>query len=63
MSSRRLEDRIRELCVKLSHQHGAEFQETLAELRAALDDQFSKLRKIVAAGLIAIDTKPERRNN
>jgi len=61
VSSRRLEDHIRELCAKVGHLHGAELHKTLAELRTALNEHSRRLRKIAAEGLLRDQTQSERR--
>lgn len=59
--SRRLEDRIRELCAKVTIERGAELDNALAELRAALNEHSKSLRKIAAEGVRGEHSRPQRR--
>ena len=51
MPSRRLEDRIRELCAKAVAAKDGDLDPTLAELREALHEHNVRLRKLAAAKL------------
>ena len=46
--SRRLEDRIRELCSRALSASGAELEPLISELQAALREHNSRLRKLAA---------------
>jgi hypothetical protein len=46
--SRRLEDRIRELCARALSASGAELEPLISELQAALREHNSRLRKLAA---------------
>ena len=46
--SRRLEDRIRELCARVLSASGAELEPLISELQAALREHNSRLRKLAA---------------
>jgi transcription elongation factor GreA-like protein len=59
--SRRLEDRIRELCAKVTLVHGSELNTALDELKTALNEHSKKVRKIAAEGLLSEYSRPERR--
>ena len=51
--SRRLDDRIRELCARVVSTQGAEMESTIAQLKAALHEHNERLRKLAAAKLAA----------
>ena len=59
--TRRLEDRVRELCSKAVKARNAEFDAALSELRAALREHSSRLRKMAAAKLLHKEVTPDRR--
>jgi hypothetical protein len=52
MPSRRLEDRIRELCAKLIKAEDQDFESASAELKGALHEHTERLRKVVAQNLL-----------
>jgi len=54
----RLEDKIRELCTKAATQDSDDWQGTLQELQAALQDHTRRIRQMVAE----IPIRPERRS-
>jgi hypothetical protein len=63
MPSRRLEDRIRDLCREALTSKGADFESVLGDLRASLHEHSERLRQIMALRL-ATKTHtqlPERR--
>jgi hypothetical protein len=59
--SRRLEDRIRELCAKVTLVHGSELNAAIDELKAALSEHSNRVRKMAAGGLLGEHSRPERR--
>jgi uncharacterized coiled-coil protein SlyX len=60
MASRRLEDRIRELCSKVVGVRDEELEPAIAELNAALREHNQRLRKLAGAKLTRLDP-PRRR--
>ena len=52
MPSRRLDDRIRELCAKASRASDSEVEEILRDLKAALAEHTRRLRKMAARNLL-----------
>ena len=56
--NQRLEDRIRELCTKAATQDSDDWQETLRELQAALQEHTQRIRQMAAE----IPIRPERRS-
>jgi len=57
--SRRLEDRIRDLCVKAVDADTEEFQPMLEELKAALREHNERLGQLAAKKLTAATRDPE----
>jgi hypothetical protein len=51
MPSRRLEDRIRDLCGEALSSSGAEFESVLDDLRSSLHEHSERLRQIMALRL------------
>ena len=64
MPSRRLEDRIRELCVKALTVQESEMDSIFSELRLALQEHAKRLRKLAAKNLTSQENgqPPERRS-
>jgi hypothetical protein len=60
MPSRRLEDRIRELCAKVIVAHEEEVGPAIADLKAALHEHNTRLRKLAAAKLTRLETSDSR---
>jgi hypothetical protein len=56
--SRRLEDRIRELCAQAVASGDADFSEVLAQLRSAMHQHIEEMRKMVVEHM---EGKNERR--
>jgi hypothetical protein len=61
VSSRRLEDRMRELCAKVVLAQGEELETTLAALQEALAEHAKRFRKLATEGLLNDLSRPERR--
>jgi hypothetical protein len=59
--SRRLEDRIQELCRKLIAARGSDLEPLIAELKEALREHSKRLRKLAADGLLKARPLEERR--
>ncbi len=59
--ARRLEDRIRELCSRLSRADDAEAIQLLSELRAALNEQTQRFQKKISATLLTWRESPHER--
>lgn len=53
MPSRRLEDRIRELCARAVYTKGAEWEAILGELRVAIQEHLLRLANLAAAAIVA----------
>ncbi|MBZ5684616.1 MAG: hypothetical protein LAP86_06230 [Acidobacteriia bacterium] len=51
MPSRRLDDRIRDLCAKVATSKGDDYEPSLSELKAALRGHTDRLRKMAAESL------------
>lgn len=51
MPSRRLDDRIRDLCAKVANSNGDDYEPALSELKAALREHANRLRKMAAESL------------
>ncbi len=49
--SRRIDDRIRDLCAKVASSEGNDYEPTLSELKAALREHTGRLRKMAAESL------------
>ena len=62
MPDRRLEDRIRELCAKVTQARDDELETHISELNAALQEHAAKLRRMAADSLLRTNAKPERRS-
>jgi hypothetical protein len=62
--SRRLEDHIKDLCVKISAARETELEPALSELKSALHEHAVKLRRLAAEKLTGVEEQPpaERRN-
>jgi hypothetical protein len=60
MPSRRLEDRIRELCAKVIVAREEEVGPAIAELKSALHEHNARLRKLAAAKLTRLETSDSR---
>ena len=56
---RRIEDRIRELCARLTKAEDKDFELAISDLKAALHDHTEQLRKLVAESLLK--RRPNRR--
>lgn len=59
--SRRLEDRIRELCSRVLSASGSELEPLISELQAALREHNSRLRKLAADNLANFPMRFRRR--
>ena len=62
MPSRRLEDRIRELCAKALNTQAAELDQVLIELRAGLREHNERFRRLAARRLSGDPSGKERRS-
>lgn len=62
MPSRRLEDRVRQLCAKAITARGPELERTLEELQAALHEHIGKMRKMTAEKLLGKKEDGNRRS-
>lgn len=51
MLSRRLDDRIRDLCAKVARSKGDDYEPSLSELKAALREHTDRLRRMAAESL------------
>jgi hypothetical protein len=60
MPSRRLEDRIRELCAKVIVAREEEVGPAITDLKAALHEHNARLRKLAAAKLTRLETTESR---
>jgi uncharacterized coiled-coil protein SlyX len=60
MSSRRLEDRVRDLCAKVVGAKDSEIEQTLKELRQALAEHNRRLRKMAAQKLTGQEHEERR---
>ena len=49
--SRRIDDRIRDLCAKVASSEGNDYEPTISELNAALREHTDRLRKMAAESL------------
>ena len=49
--SRRIDDHIRDLCAKVAHSDGNDYEPTLSELKAALREHADRLRKMAVQSL------------
>jgi hypothetical protein len=49
--SRRIDDRIRDLCTKVACSEGSDYEPTLSELKVALRQHTDRLRKMAAETL------------
>lgn len=49
--SRRIDDRIRDLCAKVASSEGNDYEPVLSELKAALREHTDRLRKMAAERL------------
>lgn len=63
MPSRRLEDKIRELCARVVSERGPEWWGTVSDLRAALEEHTLKVNNRAATATVAnrLTLIPERR--
>jgi hypothetical protein len=59
--SRRLDDRIRELCGKVGHLSEAEAEPVLRELQVAIGEKIKDLREMAAEQLVEGKDRKERR--
>jgi hypothetical protein len=62
MPSRRLEDRIRELCTKVIDADERHFGPILSNLKSALSEHTARLRQFAAAKLTRMPTPRQRRS-
>ena len=64
MPSRRLEDRIREMCRRAIKAQNSELDEVFSELKAALREHAERLRNVAGRKLTGSKTEqpPERRS-
>jgi predicted trehalose synthase len=62
MPSRRLEDRIRQLCAKAASAPASEVGAVLEELKAALEEHTKRLRQMAANKLVHGDGWKEKRS-
>ena len=62
MRSRRLEDRIQELCLQVATAKEPELSSLLTELKAALQEHTLRLRKVAADTLLGAKEKQQRRS-
>jgi hypothetical protein len=60
MPSRRLEDRIRELCAKVIVAHEEDVGPAIAELKCALHEHNDRLRKLAATKLTRLEASHTR---
>jgi len=58
MPTRRLEDRIRELCARAVYEKGSEWQATVGELQNAIREQMLRVANLSAAATVG--RQPER---
>ena len=63
MPSRRLDDRIRELCVRAASAPPSEAEAILEELKAALAEHTARLRKLAAKKLVHDGGWEEKRSS
>ena len=63
VTSRRLDDRIRELCAKAASSPSPEVEFVLKELKAALAEHTKRLRKLAARKLAGNDGWTEKRSS
>lgn len=61
MSSRRLEDRVRDLCARVIEAKDSDIDQTIKELRQALAEHNRRLRKMAAQKLTG-EPQEERRS-
>lgn len=61
MTTRRLDDRIRELCTKVASSRDVDYEPAIAELKAALHEHTSRLRQMVADHVIKKEPPTDRR--
>jgi hypothetical protein len=59
--SRRLDDRIRELCSRVNHLSDAEAEPVLRELQVAIAEKIKDLRQMAAEQLVKRKDRKERR--
>ncbi len=59
--SRRLDDRIRDLCARISHASESEYQEVLQQLRGAISEKTDRVRRMAARNLLRTQDLEERR--
>jgi hypothetical protein len=61
MHTRRLDDRIRQLCARVKGASNAELEGVLQELLSAIHEKIERLRGLAATQLLAGKSMPERR--
>jgi len=60
MSTRRLEDRVRDLCAKVIEAKDSDIDQTIKELRQALAEHNRRLRKMAAQKLTGAQQEERR---
>ncbi len=63
MPSRRLDDRIRELCVGIVNASAGDKSQLLEELRSAIGEKTARLRKLAVKKLLGREGDWERRSD
>jgi hypothetical protein len=61
--SRRLEDRIRELCARAVIAQGPELDQTLLDLQSALHEHIARLRRMTATKLVGDGEEKKQRRS